>query len=491
MEDWTEKYRPKSLKDIVGNEQAVSLLKKWGDEWSRKTTPKRKAVILIGKAGTGKTSSALALANDFGWTIVELNASDTRNATKIKSIVTSGAINETFSVNGQFLPSSVGGRKLIILDEADNLYERVEKIDKNDDKDFSDKGGKRAILDTIRMTKQPIILTVNNYYALTKGSTGASLKETCLTIRYYNIYPSIIINLLKDICRKENVLVDPEILKIIADRCKGDIRSAVNDLQSICLGKKHVNVEATDVLGYRDKEQIIFDVLREIFKTKNLNNIRKSVVNLNETPNNLLLWLDENLPLEYKDAADLVKAYEYLTEADLFLSRIHRRQQYNLWSYAFDLMSCGTSLAKSHDYPNERYRFPTWLSEMSKSKFLRETRDSIAEKIGRLCHSSTHKTIESILPQFKYLFNHNNKFSVKMIQTLNLGEGEIMFLLEEKSEKKLRQLMEEAEKLRIDKKITKEPEATLKITTIKHAELKEKAPTVPERKERQPSLFDF
>ena len=85
MEDWTEKYRPKSLDEIVGNEKAVIELRKWASTWSN-GSQRNKAIILSGKPGTGKTSSAIALAKDFGWTPIELNTSDARNAQKIKQL---------------------------------------------------------------------------------------------------------------------------------------------------------------------------------------------------------------------------------------------------------------------------------------------------------------------------------------------------------------------------------------------------------------------
>ena len=154
MEDWTEKYRPQRLSDIIGNEKAIASIIKWARQWQNNQPPKQKAVILAGKPGTGKTSTAYALAHDFRWIPIELNASDARNASKIKMVATSGALNETFDDTGQFIPIRKGGRKLIILDEADNLYERTERTGTGSD--YSDKGGKKEIVETIKKTNQPI-----------------------------------------------------------------------------------------------------------------------------------------------------------------------------------------------------------------------------------------------------------------------------------------------------------------------------------------------
>ena len=196
MGDWTEDYRPKSLDEIVGNERALIELRNWASSWNT-GIPKKRAVIISGKPGTGKTSSALALANDFGWIPIELNTSDARNALKIKNVATFGAINETFSDDGTFISTNKGGRKLIILDEADNLYEKISSSNK-DISDLSDKGGKKAIIDTIKSTCQPIILIVNDFYALTKGS-GEVLKSMCKHIKFYDPYSSIVFNLLRKI----------------------------------------------------------------------------------------------------------------------------------------------------------------------------------------------------------------------------------------------------------------------------------------------------
>ncbi len=204
-------------------------------------------------------------------------------------------------------------------------------------------------------------------------------------IKYYDVNSFQIFELLKNICRKENILADLKLLQTIADRCKGDVRSAVNDLQSICLNRKQVDIQALDVLGYRNREKIIFDALRDVFKTRNIKKINESTSNVDVPPETFLLWVAENLPREYIDTNDLVKGYESLSKADLFFGRVFRRQYYGFWSYACDLMNGGVSTAKTHNYSNSNYYAPTWMKEMSRSKPTRILRDSVVKKIGMQC----------------------------------------------------------------------------------------------------------
>ena len=331
MEDWTEKYRPKTLHEIIGNERAITALRSWARQWNNQKPPKKRAVIISGKPGTGKTSSALALAYELGWTPIELNASDARNATMIKRVATSGAIHETFDSQGRFLSSKEGGRKLIILDEADNLYEKAGKSD--DESDFSDRGGKKAILETIRLTSQPVILIVNDFYGLVKGG-GEGFKTLCEIIHFYEVNAYQIVELLKRICREENITADGKLLQLVADRSKGDVRSAVNDLQSLCVDRKTVDLQSLDVLGYRDRDKIIFDALRDVFKTGSISESRRVLDGVDVEPETFLLWVAENLPREYRAVDDLAKGYDMVAKADVFFGRVYQRQYYGLWSYA-------------------------------------------------------------------------------------------------------------------------------------------------------------
>lgn len=472
MGDWTEKYRPISLDEVVGNESAIIELRKWASSWTS-SIPKKRAVILSGKPGTGKTSSALALANDFGWTAIELNTSDARNAEKIKKVATFGAMNETFSDNGMFISSRDGGRKLIIMDEADNLYERIEGSNKNDN-EYSDRGGKKAIIDTIKITQQPIILIVNDYYALIKGG-GEALKQMCKLVRFYDPYPNSVLNLLKKICLKESIFADQKVLQTIADRCKGDIRSAVNDLQSLCTDKTQIDMKSLDVLGYRDREKDIFNALREIFKTRNIKAIHEKLSNLDVDPKLRILWICENLPKEYIDTNDLANGYNALSKADVFLGRTAKRQNYALWSYACDIMNGGVATAKTHNYSNDSYNFPTWLKEKKGIKGNIDVRNSIIEKISTTYHNSNIKSKELLLSYFTFMFRNDTHFAIKMKNKFNLTEVEIKYLLGESHQLKFKDILNSQEPIN-----TKPSQKKLEESTEK------------DKKENlQQSLFDF
>jgi replication factor C large subunit len=419
-QEWAEKYRPKRLSDVLGNPQAVNDLREWAESWER-GAPKKKAVVLMGDPGVGKTSSALALALEFGWGAIELNASDLRNADAIKRIATSGALNETFTDSGDFISTKQGGRKLIILDEADNIFGK------------EDYGGVQAIVMTIRETHQPIILIVNDYYALTRRSPA--IKNMCKSIRFSKIPKVTVIKLLKNVCQNEDIIVSAETLRNLAEHSAGDLRSALNDLQSLSLGKKKISEKDVAILGHRDSSINIFKALQGIFRATSYKKAKESAINLNEDPEHLLLWIDENLSIEYKKSEDLASAYQPLSKASIFLGRVRRRQHYRFWSYANDLMTAGVALSKSGSYGGyTKYQFPKWLTKMSRSRGSRSVQRSINEKLSSYCHTSRYVAQVEIFPYYSYLFENEEDFNIHQIRELDFEADEIGFLLGESAD---------------------------------------------------------
>lgn len=458
MIDWAEKYRPKTLGDVAGNSKAINQMRRWAEDWSHKV-PAKKALVLAGDPGIGKTSAALALANDFGWTVVEMNASDKRNAKAVRDIALRGAVGETFGADGSYISVKDGGRKLVVLDEADNLFGK------------EDMGGVGAISEVLRNTKQPIILIANDLYGLTRRSSA--IKRECTIIRFQKPNAASVARVLRDIARNEGVKVAEDALIYVAERNEGDIRSAINDLQSLVEGKEEVRIDDVNALGYRDRSKDIYSTLSGIFRGTSCKRTKEIVYQLDEPPDYLILWIDHNLPYDYRDPGDLERAYDALSRADVYLGRVSRLQYYGLWSYATDMMSCGVSLARQGRYTGGRYNFPTWLARMSRSRGIRNTINSINSKIAAHCHTSMGVVSKDMYDVFKFLYKTDPDFRIKMTDKLDFTEREIGFLLDEKDDSSVvRHLVDAIEKMKTKEKDEKEIFADYKKEDKAHRQTK-------------------
>jgi len=310
-----------------------------------------------------------------------------------------------------------------VLDEADNLFGK------------EDMGGVGAIAEVLRNTKQPIILIANDLYNLTRRSSA--IKRGCTIIRFRKPSTSSVVRVLRDISRNEGVKVAEEALQHVADRNGGDLRSAINDLQSLVEGRQEVRIDDVNALGYRDRSKDIYSTLSDIFRGTTCKKSRESVFQLDEPPDYLILWVDHNLPYDYTDPDDLARAYDALSRADVYLGRVDRLKYYGLWSYATDMMSCGVSLARRGRFAGGRYNFPTWLAKMSRSRGIRNTINSINSKIARHCNTSVGIASRDMFDMFRFLFKSDPDFRFRITEKLEFSEREIGFLLEEKDEKEI------------------------------------------------------
>ncbi|ELZ03824.1 replication factor C large subunit [Natrialba aegyptia] len=421
MSDWTEKYRPTTLSEVRGNNKARDKLEEWATTWD----DHRDAVIVHGSPGVGKTSAAHALASDMGWPVMELNASDSRGADVIERIAGEAAKSGT-------LTGGESGRRLVILDEADNFHGNA------------DYGGSREVTRVVKSANQPIVLVANEFYDMSQ-----SLRNACETIEFRDVSKRSIVPVLRDICRREDIEFEEEALEKIAETTSGDLRSAVNDLQAVAEDTDRLTVDDV-VTSERDTTEGIFDFLDALIKEEDAEGALKASYDVDENPDEMLNWIEDNVPKDYH-GAELADAYEFLANADRWLGRVRSTQNYSFWRYASDNMTAGVAASRREDKGGwTRYGPPSYWSKLGRTKGSRNTRDSIAERIAEREGTSVATARREVMPFLSAMTHHckNRELTVRMAATYELDEKEVSFVTGSgKDTNKVQSIVEDAEEM--------------------------------------------
>jgi replication factor C large subunit len=422
MTDWTETYRPSTLSEVRGNNSARDSLTEWAETWP----DHREAVVLYGPPGVGKTSAAHALAADMEWPTIELNASDARTKDVIEQVAGEAAKSGTLS-------AGESGRRLVIMDEADNIHGNA------------DRGGARAIGSLVKDAGQPMLLIANEYYEMSK-----SLRNNCQEIEFSPVQTRSIVPVLRDICRKEGIEYTDDAIEAIAEQNSGDLRGAIKDLQTTAEGRDRIEVDDY-VSGERDTSSGIFEYLDVVLKEGSAQTALETSYDVDETPDDLINWIEDNMPKDY-EGSELVRAYGYLSNADRWLGRVRATQNYSFWRYATDNMTAGVAAARDGQKGGwTRYGPPSYWSKLGRSKGTRETRDYIAQRIAAADGVSMRTARREIMPFLSTMTHHcrNRDLTVAMAAAYELDTDHVAFVTGSgESTNKVQSIVEDAEQLR-------------------------------------------
>lgn len=401
---WTVKHKPKSLAEVIGNKETIQKFVDWIKSWG-KGTPKKRAAFLYGPPGIGKTVTVEALAYDFQMELVEKNASDYR---------TEDAINRFAGLASQY-GSLFGGKRIVLLDELDGLT------------GTADKGGVKAITDIVKTAQCPIILIANNAY----DPRFSNLRSYCLLIEFKKPPTGEVTKHLKRICMGEAIQADEEALKFIAQRSGGDIRSAVNDLQALAQGKKKLTYEDVSWLGYRDRQDTIFNVLRMIIYGRTCLSAKQAVDMADMDIDMLFEWIYENVPEHLTDPHDLARAMDALSIADVYRGRIRATQDWSFTRYVIDYMTAGVAMARQNTKAHGwiPFKFPARIQMLSRSKAERAMQLNIGHKIKRKCHISANRASKEVLPFLKIIFKNNADMAAGLAKWLDLDAEMVEYLV--------------------------------------------------------------
>lgn len=466
---WTDKYRPQSLDEVVGNNKEKKTILEWINNWKRGDP--QNPLLLVGPPGIGKTTLAQVIAKEFS-EYVELNASDKRSHDIIKRTI--GESSSSRSLFGD-------DYKLIILDEVDGIH------------GTNDRGGVKAIGEIIKSSKHPLILIANDFYS--KRLT--SLKTKCTVLKMSKVRSPSINKLLREIAQNEEVKVNPAALKELSKKVNGDMRSAINTLQSLANKEEVLEVQDVENITTKDDRSTIINGVTAVLKSKNPKHV-KDALRVEEDPTLVMEYIAENIPREYTKKDEIKKAYENISKADLYFGRAQHTRNYGYWKYASDFMGIGVSSSKHDTYKKfTKITSPTTFTLMGRNRVKRNLRDKIAEKMSQKMHIS-HSIAISMFPYLEIMFK-NDELAWEISDFLEFDNDDIKRFRSKKIPKKVITKMEKQKgKMRIEERdkrakeleiqmqgfISAEPVAEDNGEEIKEEKAKEKAT-------KQTSLFNF
>jgi len=397
MQPWSVKYQPKNCSQIQGQNSGITQLKEFINDF-----PKKKAALIYGPPGCGKTCSVYALANEINLELIEVNASDVRNADSLKAKLGQ-------AINSRSLFST---GKLILVDEVDGVS------------GSADRGGLSALSKLIDETKFPIILTANDPW----NKKFSLLRKKSEMIEFRNLSYLSVLSVLKKIAEAQRISYDEDSLTSLARRAGGDLRGAINDLQTLAeLTQSLSKADLDELFGRRQKDTMI-NALMRILKTTNPEVALPALDDVDEDIDEIFLWLDENIPKEYKKTSDLAAAYDNLSTADVFRGRIQRWQHWRFLVYIYNLLTAGIALSKKEKYIGfNKYTRTTRILKMWQYNQKNSKKKAIAQKIADKTHTSVKRVISDTFPYIKQMFV-NKKYRNNLEKYFELNKEELAYL---------------------------------------------------------------
>uniref|UniRef100_A0A8C3CPQ4 Replication factor C subunit 1 n=1 Tax=Cairina moschata TaxID=8855 RepID=A0A8C3CPQ4_CAIMO len=379
---WVDKYKPTSLKAIIGQQgeqSCANKLLRWLRNWHKNTSEdgqakasklggkddgiSSKAALLSGPPGVGKTTTAALVCKELGYSYVELNASDTRSKNSLKEVVAESLNNTSIKDFCSGTSSSVSGKHVLIMDEVDGMAGN------------EDRGGIQELIGLIKHTKIPIICMCNDR----NHPKIRSLVHYCFDLRFQRPRLEQIKGAMMSIAFKEGLKIPPPAMHEIILAANQDIRQVLHNLNMWCAKDKSLTYDEAKTDASRAKKDIKlgpFDVVRKVFaageEASRMSLIDKSDLFFHDyslAP----LFVQENY-VHVKPAAaggDLKKhlmllsrAADSICDGDLVDRQIRSKQNWNLLP---------TQAIYSSVLPGELMRgymsqfpvFPSWLGKFS------------------------------------------------------------------------------------------------------------------------------
>lgn len=250
---WIDKYKPKSMEEVVGNKKTLDSLDNYVS--NLKDNPKLvKNILISGSSGIGKTTIANILLKKHNYRIIEYNSNNIEGVKTIKNIV------EKSLYHGNVLEMFCQDKKTtgLIIDEFDSLIT------------LGAKGGLSELLSILHKSKKNKKITVPIIFT-SKLVNDKKLTELRKYVKEFKLKPPTrfeISKLIQKILDKEKIKIDLEALNLYLKSQDDDIRNIINNLSYLCSSHKIITVEKVkNYLECKNKKDNDFQLYDGINKT--------------------------------------------------------------------------------------------------------------------------------------------------------------------------------------------------------------------------------
>ena len=292
---WSEKYRPKNILDLIGNEDARNSFVEWLTKWKKGTKP----ILLVGPPGIGKTTLANLAAKQFDYDLISLNASDVRSKKNIQEILSPVLGNET-----------IFGTPMIFIDEVDGIHGRA------------DYGGTEAIIKILKESTVPIVLAANSDLS----DKMKSIKKNARVIQFRPLSPRLLRFYLNKILQLENAKISSDSLMKLVAESKGDIRSMINFAQALVTGFNPPTEKSFESLDIEES-------INTFYKANSIDEARSILYSLRIDPREKINAFYSSVIGSSISTDDMQRFLQIISTADMLYGKIMKTQQWRLLRY--------------------------------------------------------------------------------------------------------------------------------------------------------------
>jgi len=371
---WSEKHRPQTINDMVGNEESRAAVVEWFAKWKKGTKP----ILLVGPPGTGKTTIANIAARQFGYDMIGLNASDARSKSRINEILS--------PVLGNV---SVIGTPMIFVDEVDGIHGR------------SDYGGADALIRILKEATVPMVLAAN----CDDSAKMRGIKKAAKTVRFRPLPPRLLRVYLQDVLKREGAALGPGTLIKIVSESRGDIRSILNSAQAQVSGFDPPTEKSFEALNVEEG-------VNAFFKSKSEEETKAVLYSLRIDPREKINAFYSSIVTSPLSGDDMQRMLQVVSEADILYGRIIRTQNWRLLRYLDSVLLKLYRADSSVRYAQYNLSWPL----LNRIRWDGAKLKSLSRVLGGLLHASQSSIATLYLP-YILLCMKNKRLE------LDLGEG--------------------------------------------------------------------